>query len=73
MTGGELPPPEGMEVDPTKPHKHGYRWDLNDWWCFDCDTVTDFCSYLNDQDPEPIPPTEWPDEYNGVMPEDWPQ
>jgi hypothetical protein len=27
-------------------HHHRYRSDLADWWCDDCDTVTDFCTEL---------------------------
>lgn len=24
-------------------HHHTYRPDLSDWWCEDCQTVTDYC------------------------------
>jgi hypothetical protein len=27
-------------------HHHRYRSDISDWWCDDCDTVTDFCTEL---------------------------
>lgn len=27
-------------------HHHHYRSDISDWWCDDCDTVTDFCTEL---------------------------
>jgi hypothetical protein len=46
---GELPPPpDDMEQDPIHSHRHSYRTDINDWWCYDCDTVTDFCVEYND-------------------------
>lgn len=28
-------------------HRHEYRGDLADWWCWDCSTVTDFCTKLS--------------------------
>lgn len=28
-------------------HVHTYRADISDWWCVDCDTVTDYCQQLN--------------------------
>ncbi|MGN6129277.1 MAG: hypothetical protein ACTHOK_02960 [Nocardioidaceae bacterium] len=28
-------------------HWHEYRRDLADWWCRDCNTVTDFCAQTN--------------------------
>jgi hypothetical protein len=28
-------------------HRHEYRRDLADWWCHDCETVTDFCQQVN--------------------------
>lgn len=33
-------------------HDHVYYSDINDWWCRDCDTVTDFCDgdYSDDDD-----------------------
>lgn len=29
---------------PTARHAHTYRADIKDWWCIDCDTVTDYCT-----------------------------
>lgn len=26
-------------------HQHTYRADLSDWWCVECDTVTDYCPW----------------------------
>lgn len=26
-------------------HHHTYHADIADWWCEDCDTVTDYCDY----------------------------
>lgn len=31
----------------TTTHRHEYRTDLADWWCHDCETVTDYCQDLN--------------------------
>ena len=28
-------------------HRHEYRRDLADWWCHDCQTVTDWCQQTN--------------------------
>lgn len=28
-------------------HAHHYRPDVSDWWCSDCETVTDFCAQTN--------------------------
>ena len=28
-------------------HRRRYRSDISDWWCDDCETVTDFCQELN--------------------------
>jgi hypothetical protein len=28
-------------------HAHAYRADIADWWCDDCETVTDFCQQIN--------------------------
>jgi hypothetical protein len=28
-------------------HHHEYRHDVADWWCHDCETVTDFCQQTN--------------------------
>lgn len=28
-------------------HTHTYRDDIADWWCVECDTVTDYCNRLN--------------------------
>lgn len=25
-------------------HRHGWLADVSDWWCADCEAVTDFCS-----------------------------
>lgn len=29
-------------------HHHRYDYELADWWCDNCRTVTDFCKELND-------------------------
>lgn len=42
----EFPHFDDYEEEPQ--HRHGYRPDISDWWCYDCDTVTDFCKQLND-------------------------
>ena len=28
-------------------HHHHYRPDISDWWCRECDTVTDYCTALD--------------------------
>ena len=28
-------------------HAHEYRDEIADWWCIECQTVTDFCQQLN--------------------------
>lgn len=33
----------GDDYAALPPHRHGYRFDVGDWWCFDCATVTDYC------------------------------
>ena len=30
----------------TTDHLHHYRGDINEWFCSDCDTVTDYCEDL---------------------------
>ena len=32
-------------LEPT--HRHEYRRDIADWWCHDCDTVSDSCTQTN--------------------------
>lgn len=32
---------------PEPKHKHEFRRDIADWWCVECDTVTDYCQQLN--------------------------
>ena len=32
---------------PTLTHTHHYRDDIADWWCDECDTVTDYCQQIN--------------------------
>lgn len=33
---------------PERTHEHGWRPDIKDMWCYNCETVTDFCKELND-------------------------
>ena len=33
-------------VRKVRAHEHTYRWDVADWWCKDCDTVTDYCAQV---------------------------
>jgi hypothetical protein len=28
-------------------HVFTYRFDVSDWWCEQCDTVSDFCQQIN--------------------------
>lgn len=28
-------------------HRRRYRFDISDWWCDDCETITDWCQQLN--------------------------
>ena len=35
--------PEAGWADSTA-HHHYYRHDVSDWWCRECDTVTDYCT-----------------------------
>ena len=28
----------------TNTHHHIYDTNISDWWCLDCDTVTDYCT-----------------------------
>lgn len=28
-------------------HRHEYRADLADWWCHDCQSITDHCEQMN--------------------------
>ena len=45
------------EQEFEKKHHHEYRRDIADWWCHNCDTVTDFCTQLNDFGQDiPFPP-----------------
>lgn len=42
--------------EPLLSHHHSFREDLNDMWCHNCQTVTDFCKELNDFGQEvPLP------------------
>lgn len=31
----------------TTTHQHGYRADYGTWWCFTCQTCTDYCQQIN--------------------------
>lgn len=33
--------------DSVTDHKHYYDPTISDWWCRECDTVTDYCQQLN--------------------------
>lgn len=44
-TGATVCPGSGHSHQPK--HSHTYRSDLSDWWCVDCDTVTDHCQQIN--------------------------
>lgn len=35
------------EYGEPEEHRHEHRRDLADWWCHDCQTVTDFCQQTN--------------------------
>ena len=37
----------GAIVAIVQDHAHTYRADISDWYCTDCDTVTDYCQQLN--------------------------
>lgn len=39
--------PRHEDEMPELTHRHEFRYDIKDWWCYDCDTVTDFCQELN--------------------------
>lgn len=31
----------------TVTHLHAYDREIADWWCHDCETVTDYCQQIN--------------------------
>lgn len=47
-------PADGEELPA---HHHYYLYEISDWWCDNCQTVTDYCKELNDYGQEvPLPP-----------------
>lgn len=36
------------EEEQQNTHRHEFDYERKDWWCHDCETVTDYCKELND-------------------------
>ena len=39
-----------MNGTETRTHRWGYDGNAGDWWCFTCQSVTDYCTEQNGED-----------------------